>query len=572
MRLLFYTKRLAQVSGLLAAGGFGYAYKTDEGTQRGVKFLWHAIPILAHYRYTELFNNETAEYERLHVLYADRTMNIVLMLGGFYVKLAQTACMMPVCPEVYSRKFSVLQDNAPYKGIEVVRTIIEREFGQDFDSVFDSFEEEPLGAASIGQVHSAVLKNGKEVVVKIQAPEAERNFNIDMAMLLLTVRIFAPGFHKLLRNLRKNFVNEFNYTNEARLQQWAVNAVKDYDRADEVAIPRAYLPGHPDMPWEFKDRGLCTKNVMIMDKLEGKTVTRFGASHLKRMALEHGYPDEYALKKHLFTMNEEDIAKKFGKPPSRLVLKNYLRFAKARNYLWNNVVARPLNWLYNLIYGVSLQRIEYYEDKLPFPNIYDVMDLIFGISAHLVLKHGLANGDPHAGNVMLLDDGRVGFVDWGQLRYLNEEKRLQLCKLIYSVSKRDEVMTARWSHEAGFATESNNAWIANKFANAYFNSWDDYATKELGGMAKWEENIARVDPLVSMFDSDVFIGVRNIFLSRLTCRQLGLMNIKSSKHLSPYAEKLLREHPGGDDLIAQVVPGRSLPDYVKPKLEGVIWH
>ena len=77
--------------------------------------------------------------------------------------------------------------------------------------VFSSFDPVPLGSASIGQVHRAVLREtNTPVVVKVQYPSAERNFRIDMALFLYATKALAPGFAEILEVFQSNFKNEFD--------------------------------------------------------------------------------------------------------------------------------------------------------------------------------------------------------------------------------------------------------------------------------------------------------------------------------------------------------------------------
>lgn len=79
----------------------------------------------------------------------------------------------------YTNQLKSLQEEVPPQPIGVIRGIVESEFGCKLEEIFAEFAEVPLGAASIGQVHLARLRNGQRVVVKVQYPETEHFFHLD---------------------------------------------------------------------------------------------------------------------------------------------------------------------------------------------------------------------------------------------------------------------------------------------------------------------------------------------------------------------------------------------------------
>jgi len=86
-------------------------------------------------------------------------------------------------PDSYIQELSKLQDKVPPVDSESIRKVIEEEFGRPCEAIFDYFEDEPLAAASIGQVHRARLKTGEKVVLKVQKPYVESQVEEDLAIL-----------------------------------------------------------------------------------------------------------------------------------------------------------------------------------------------------------------------------------------------------------------------------------------------------------------------------------------------------------------------------------------------------
>jgi ubiquinone biosynthesis protein len=105
-------------------------------------------------------------------------------LGATFVKLGQIASTRAdLLPPEYLAELAKLQDRAPPVSIEAVREIVAAELGRPVEAVFARFEAEPLAAASIGQVHAAMLPDGTEVAVKVRRPGVVEEVEQDLAIL-----------------------------------------------------------------------------------------------------------------------------------------------------------------------------------------------------------------------------------------------------------------------------------------------------------------------------------------------------------------------------------------------------
>ena len=186
-------------------------------------------------------------YAPLHEAYAPRCLQICLQQRGFYIKIGQviSGAGAGVMPQVYVDVLKVLQEDCPYKPFRDVRQIIEDEFGVPLTDIFSKFSEKPLGAASIGQVHTATLTSGAEVVVKVQYPESERNFSIDMHLFVQSAHLLAPEQVDALKQIQENFLNEFDYVREAALQRRAAEHLS--------TLPRIVVP----LPVDANPRHCC---------------------------------------------------------------------------------------------------------------------------------------------------------------------------------------------------------------------------------------------------------------------------------------------------------------------------
>src|SRR5205823_5733665 len=109
--------------------------------------------------------------ERYHMQVAEEATEIMGNMKGAFMKLGQILSFATeIVPENARVALQRLQMDAPPMRFEILRRVVEQDLGAQLGALFRSFDEEPLAAASIGQVHRARLRDGDEVVVKVQYP------------------------------------------------------------------------------------------------------------------------------------------------------------------------------------------------------------------------------------------------------------------------------------------------------------------------------------------------------------------------------------------------------------------
>src|SRR4051794_28863117 len=102
-------------------------------------------------------------------------------LGPAYVKLGQVLSTRPdLLPEPYIRELERLQDDVGPISLEEVEQTIQEELGGRLSKLFASFDPEPLATASLGQVHAATLREGRQVIVKVQRPNVRASLADDL--------------------------------------------------------------------------------------------------------------------------------------------------------------------------------------------------------------------------------------------------------------------------------------------------------------------------------------------------------------------------------------------------------
>ena len=144
---------------------------------------------------------------------AKRIRNMLEDLGPIYVKLGQIlSTRRDLIPEDIANEFAELQDNvAPFSG-EIARKIIEDAYHCRINDVFLEFDEVPLASASVAQVHSAKLKDGRDFIIKVIRPGIDVIIKKDLDLLKLLARK-AEKYNKNAKSLKfTGVIEEFERT------------------------------------------------------------------------------------------------------------------------------------------------------------------------------------------------------------------------------------------------------------------------------------------------------------------------------------------------------------------------
>ena len=186
-------------------------------------------------------------------------------LGPSFIKLAQMLSTRPdlVTPE-YADEFKKLQDKVPPFPSDQARKVIETEFQISLADTFSYFNSVPVAAASIAQVHEAVLKTGEKVIIKVQRPDIRDVIETDIAILGAIARLmlkyipeskyFDPQgiVHEFSRTVRR----ELDFITEAKNAQ---RFKRNFEESHDIYIPTVYPQ-------------FLSSRVLIMEKIEGVRV------------------------------------------------------------------------------------------------------------------------------------------------------------------------------------------------------------------------------------------------------------------------------------------------------------
>jgi predicted unusual protein kinase regulating ubiquinone biosynthesis (AarF/ABC1/UbiB family) len=171
-----------------------------------------------------------AALERRHVEAAQQIVSALGTMKGAAMKVGQVMSFLDVgvVPEEYreefQRKLAALRDAAPTVTFKEMRKVIEEELDDRLGDIFEEFEEEPIAAASIGQVYRAALPDGRRVAVKVQYPGVAAAVRADMQNLGLILRLakrIAPGMDPkaMGQEIRNRIEEELDYELEAQNQR-----------------------------------------------------------------------------------------------------------------------------------------------------------------------------------------------------------------------------------------------------------------------------------------------------------------------------------------------------------------
>jgi ubiquinone biosynthesis protein len=320
--------RVSEIAQVAARHGFGFLFETRRVTLRP----WRLSEAEAG------AGEGSARGRRLREMLDE--------LGPTFVKFGQLLSTRPdvVPPDIVFELRALQDDVRPFPFAEVEETL-RRELGLTVERLFLEFEQSPVAAASIGQVHRAVLPNGDRVVVKVQRPQAPRQIEADLELLYRTAAVVRQRVRALrfidtvaiVDEFARSIRQELDYRSEARN---AERFRRNFAGSVPVKIPRVY-------------RSYSGARVLTLEELPGVQVADLDAP---------GLPGE-----------------------------ERRRLAYSIAECW--------------------------------------MTMIF--------RHGFFHGDPHPANILVLGDGRLGLVDFGQAGKLSADDMSKLTGLFIDAANQN---------------------------------------------------------------------------------------------------------------------------------------
>lgn len=249
---------------------------------RSIQFWARAVEIYASYKVCQLrvtlvkdAKRQDEMWEKQHELGAEKMYSLCSELGGLFLKAAQILGKPDLAPAAWVKRLVTLCDQAPATSFPVVQQIIEEELGKQFGDIFERFDVDPVGSASIAQVHRARLRYAKtDVAVKVQHPGVEQLMMIDIRNLQAFVLFLQKtdikfDLFSLTKEMEKQIGYEFDFLRESAAMERIRQFLHANSRKAPVLVPRAI-------------QGMVTRKVLIMEFIEGTPIMNLGKEIARR--------------------------------------------------------------------------------------------------------------------------------------------------------------------------------------------------------------------------------------------------------------------------------------------------
>ena len=310
---------------------------------------------------------------------AKQLTNLLVKLGPAFVKAGQALSTRPdIIPGILLEELSELQDQLPGFDGDKAMDLIEEDLNKSIDELFLTIDKEPISAASLGQVHKAVLKNKEVVAVKVQRPGLREQITLDLYIvrnianwLKNNIGLIRSDLVALIDELGKRVFEEMDYLNEAE------NAEKFRNfhlHNSNIAVPKIY-------------KGTTSRRVLTMEWIDGIKLT-----------------------------NLEGV-KSLGIDPDKMI-------------------------------QIGVQ-----------------------CSLEQLLEHGFFHADPHPGNLLALEDGRLCYLDFGMMSEVTKNSRSGLIQaVVHLVNKNFDKLSQDFVKLGFLSEEVNLEPIVPAFKDVFVNA------------------------------------------------------------------------------------------------------
>ncbi|KAI9108821.1 hypothetical protein K1719_020126 [Acacia pycnantha] len=249
---------------------------------RSYQFWVRAADIYTGYKVFQLkvsfekdVQKQEALWEKQHELAADKIYSMCSDLGGFFLKIAQIIGKPDLAPAAWVKRLVTLCDQAPATPFDTVKLVLEKELGRNIDDVFEMFDVEPLGSASIAQVHRAKLKGGKDdIVVKVQHPGVQDLMmtdihNLQAFALYMQKTDIKFDLFSVTKEMETQIEYEFDFMREASAMERIRKFLYENNKRTPVLVPRVV-------------QNLVTRRVLVMEYIDGIPIMKLGDEIAKR--------------------------------------------------------------------------------------------------------------------------------------------------------------------------------------------------------------------------------------------------------------------------------------------------
>ena len=313
-------------------------------------------------------------------------------LGPTFIKFGQILSTRPdFLPPDFIKELEKLQDKVPPFSSFYAQKIIEKELNKPLKKLFKKFESEPIAAASLSQVHKAILPNNKVVAVKIQRPGIKKTIELDLKILENLAGFLENRFYNgwvyqpklIVIELKKAIEREIDFTNEAyNFERFRMN----FKDTEDIKVPKIY--------WEMSTSKILTMEFMKGTKIneitqgkyknvfDAKKVAKRGAQAILKQILEDG-----------FFHADPHPANLLVQPPNTIIMldvgmvgyldeETIFKIAKLLQAIIDRNIEKIINCLENL--GAVIKEV----DRISFrQDLKELLDRYFGVPLkHLEIK------------------------------------------------------------------------------------------------------------------------------------------------------------------------------------------
>ncbi len=353
----------------------------QKNPKRLFKRLWQTLIPIFFYIISVFWDKLTGRLKKESIarFRAKQLTNLLVELGPAFVKAGQALSTRPdIIPSVLLDELSELQDQLPGFDGDKAMELIEEDLNKKIEEVFLTIDKEPISAASLGQVHKAVLKNQEVVAVKVQRPGLREQITLDLYIvrnianwLKNNIGLIRSDLVALIDELGIRVFEEMDYLNEAE------NAEKFRSfhlHNSKIAVPKIY-------------KEITSRRVLTMEWIDGIKLT-----------------------------NLEGV-KKLGIDPNKMI------------------------------------------------------DIGVQCSLEQLLEHGFFHADPHPGNLLALEDGRLCYLDFGMMSEVTRNSRSGLIQaVVHLVNKNFDKLSQDFVKLGFLSEEVNLEPIVPAFQDVFVNA------------------------------------------------------------------------------------------------------
>ncbi len=310
---------------------------------------------------------------------AKQLTNLLVELGPAFVKAGQALSTRPdIIPVILLEELSELQDQLPGFDGNKAMELIEEDLNKKIDEIFLTIDKDPISAASLGQVHKAVLKNKEVVAVKVQRPGLREQITLDLYIvrnianwLKNNIGLIRSDLVALIDELGKRVFEEMDYLNEAKNAEKFRNL---HLHNSKIAVPKIY-------------KETTSRRVLTMEWIDGTKLTNLEG--VKNLGID---PDE-------------------------------------------------------------------------------MIEIGVQCSLEQLLEHGFFHADPHPGNLLALEDGRLCYLDFGMMSEVTRSSRSGLIQaVVHLVNKNFDKLSQDFVKLGFLSKEVNLEPIVPAFQDVFVNA------------------------------------------------------------------------------------------------------